>query len=232
MSTVVLRLAAPLSAWGADSKYRSRTTRPDPSYSAIVGLLAAAAGVRRGDPLPPWLREVEFAIRVDAPGTVLRDFHTINPPDFTRYSWLSSADQRKVRTVVSADGATRNDPVVTSRFYRQDAVYLVFIADPTGEVMAALQAPKFALYAGRKSCTLTFPIIAGVSTLPIEEAVIAWPRERSGGAVLEACMFTEPQGHPVIREEDLFDRPAASGFAKGRRYYFHVDPPNAAEVTV
>ena len=42
MATLLLRLAAPLQAWGADSKFETRKTNREPTKSGVIGLLAAA----------------------------------------------------------------------------------------------------------------------------------------------------------------------------------------------
>ena len=44
MATLLLRLAAPLQAWGADSKFETRKTAREPTKSGVIGLLAAALG--------------------------------------------------------------------------------------------------------------------------------------------------------------------------------------------
>ena len=46
MATLLLRLAAPLQAWGADSKFETRKTAREPTKSGVIGLLAAALGLR------------------------------------------------------------------------------------------------------------------------------------------------------------------------------------------
>ena len=46
MATLLLRLAAPLQAWGADSKFETRKTGREPTKSGVIGLLAAALGRR------------------------------------------------------------------------------------------------------------------------------------------------------------------------------------------
>lgn len=45
MATLLLRLAAPLQAWGADSKFETRKTAREPTKSGVIGLLAAALGL-------------------------------------------------------------------------------------------------------------------------------------------------------------------------------------------
>lgn len=45
MATLLLRLAAPLQSWGADSKFEIRKTNREPTKSGVIGLLAAALGL-------------------------------------------------------------------------------------------------------------------------------------------------------------------------------------------
>ena len=52
MATLLLRLAAPLQAWGADSKFETRKTGREPTKSGVIGLLAAALGLRRDETEP------------------------------------------------------------------------------------------------------------------------------------------------------------------------------------
>jgi CRISPR system Cascade subunit CasD len=48
MSTLLLRLAAPIQAWGVD-KFERRGTERIPTKSGVIGLLAAALGRRRNE---------------------------------------------------------------------------------------------------------------------------------------------------------------------------------------
>ena len=74
MSTLLLRLAAPLQAWGTDSKFEVRRTNREPSKSGVIGLLAAALGLRRDADLSK-LTALRFGVRVDRNGEVIKDFH-------------------------------------------------------------------------------------------------------------------------------------------------------------
>lgn len=47
MSTLLLRLAAPLQSWGIDSKFDIRRTGREPSKSGVIGLICAALGIKR-----------------------------------------------------------------------------------------------------------------------------------------------------------------------------------------
>ncbi|WP_367434345.1 type I-E CRISPR-associated protein Cas5/CasD [Streptomyces celluloflavus] len=78
MSPYVLlaRLAGPLQSWGVNSRFDQRDTNLRPTKSGFIGLLAAAAGYRREEPLTP-LDELRFAVRADRPGTPVDDYHTV-----------------------------------------------------------------------------------------------------------------------------------------------------------
>ena len=43
MATLLLRLAAPLQAWGSDSKFETRKTNREPTKSGVIGLLVLLA---------------------------------------------------------------------------------------------------------------------------------------------------------------------------------------------
>lgn len=129
MSTLLLRLAAPLQSWGVDSKFERRGTARMPTKSGVIGLIAAALGVRRNDDEGlEKLRALRFGVRVDQEGVLLRDYHT-------------------------AKGA--KDPYVTNRYYLSDAVFLAALEGDEGfliEIDNALQNPTFPLFLGRRSC--------------------------------------------------------------------------------
>ena len=46
MTTLLLRLAAPLQAWGAESKFETRRTLHYPTKSGVIGMLAGLEGDR------------------------------------------------------------------------------------------------------------------------------------------------------------------------------------------
>ena len=105
MATLLLRLAAPLQSWGADSKFETRKTNREPTKSGVIGLLAAALGLRRDDAAGlARLNGLHFAVRADREGSLLVDFHTANREE----------DRKKGKA-----------PYVTYRHYLQDAVFLV-----------------------------------------------------------------------------------------------------------
>lgn len=130
MSVLVLRLAGPLQSWGASSRFVRRTTEDMPTKSGIVGLLAAAQGRRRTDPIED-LVGLRLAVRCDQPGRLLRDFHTA-------HHMVSGASMP-----------------LSERFYRSDAVNVAFIEGTEGVVeglASALRDPAYPIYLGRRSC--------------------------------------------------------------------------------
>lgn len=169
---LVFQLYGPMAAWGDIAVGGYRPSFAHPSKSAIIGLLAAALGIRRDeDERQKTLADAcSFAVRVDAMGTLLRDYHTAQVPSekkgvthYTRYSELAV---KELNTILS------------SRDYRCDAIYIVAISFRNGcadslRILAErlnvqeftlsglaekLSKPVFVLYLGRKSCPLALPL--------------------------------------------------------------------------
>lgn len=149
MSTLLLKLKAPMQAWGSESRYTTRQTHTEPTKSGVLGLLAAAQGRRRTDPLED-LAELRFGVRVDQPGTLQRDFQT------------------------AIDRRTGKSMPLSYRYYLADAVFVAGVGgDPelVKILSGSLQAPKFPLYLGRRSCPANHDILLRVAEQPLEEAL-------------------------------------------------------------
>ncbi|MFB7823137.1 type I-E CRISPR-associated protein Cas5/CasD [Streptomyces hydrogenans] len=73
---LLVRLAAPLQSWGVASRFAHRDSHVRPTKSAVVGLVAAALGRDRTDPVDD-LAALVFGVRADHPGTPVRDYHTV-----------------------------------------------------------------------------------------------------------------------------------------------------------
>ena len=129
MATLLLRLAAPLQAWGADSKFETRKTGREPTKSGVIGLLAAALGLRRDESEAlTRLTGLRFGVRVEREGQLLVDYHTAKTQD-------------------------EKTSYVTYRHYLQDAVFLAGIESTDTALLQQLQQallhPAFPLYLGR-----------------------------------------------------------------------------------
>ncbi|MFQ5421285.1 MAG: type I-E CRISPR-associated protein Cas5/CasD, partial [Anaerolineae bacterium] len=72
MPTLLLRCVAPLQAWDTQSNFGVRTTGREPSKSGIIGLLCAALGRPRAEPVAD-LAALKMGVRVDQEGRILRD---------------------------------------------------------------------------------------------------------------------------------------------------------------
>jgi CRISPR system Cascade subunit CasD len=140
MATLLLRCVAPLQAWDTQSRFGVRTTGREPSKSGIVGLLCAALGRPRWEPVDD-LAVLKMAVRVDKEGRVLRDFHT-------------------AQNILKAGGGTKNTEVST-RYYLSDAAFLVGLeGDKTllTQLHTALKNPHWMLCLGRKACPPSLPV--------------------------------------------------------------------------
>jgi CRISPR system Cascade subunit CasD len=77
MDTLLIRLAAPMQAWGVQSHGENRDTALEPSKSGVIGLLCAALGRDRADALDD-LCALRMGVRVDREGRLQSDYQTIH----------------------------------------------------------------------------------------------------------------------------------------------------------
>ena len=192
MDYLVFQLQAPLSAWGETAVGEFRPTANYPSESALLGLLAAALGIRREDEdAHAALRKgYGFAIGVLSSGRLLRDYHTAQVPG--RVS-LKNRPHNSRRDELNLPKDELNT-ILSTRDYRQDAASVVAVQVRDGapyalsDVAQALVKPHFILYLGRKACPPAVPlnpqIIAAENALT---AVLAYQQalaKRGGGTAL------------------------------------------------
>ncbi|SFE28978.1 CRISPR system Cascade subunit CasD [Actinacidiphila alni] len=140
MSVLLLRLAGPLQAWGSAARFARRTTENAPTKSGVLGLLAAAEGRERDADLGD-LAALRYGVRIDQPGTRVRDFQTAHHGDTGKAMPLSE------------------------RFYLADAVFVAALEGPValiGRLDVAVRAPVWLPFLGRRSCPPSKPIDLGV----------------------------------------------------------------------
>lgn len=138
MGVLLLQLSGPLQSWGDSSRYTRRLTRNEPTKSGVVGLLASALGRSREDDVAD-LAELEFAVRADQRGELVRDFQT----------------ERLEKEIMP----------LTNRYYLADAKFLAAISGSDELLQAldtAVKSPARPLYLGRRSCPADFPISRGL----------------------------------------------------------------------
>lgn len=146
MTTLLLRLAGPMQAWGLESRFVVRDTGREPSKSGVVGLLCAALGRPRSAPLDD-MAALRMGVRVDQEGSVKVDYHT-----------AGGTHRRDDRYgVIKADGSS-GGTVLSRRYYLTDASFLVGLETTDtaheallGRLDAALARPVWPLFLGRKA---------------------------------------------------------------------------------
>lgn len=202
-----------MQSWGTQSRFGERDTGLEPSKSGAIGLLCAALGRARTEPVDD-LASMRMGVRIDREGTVARDFHTLG-------------------LVVRPDGKKTN-PFLSNRYYLADASFLVgFESADTGlleRLQAAVASPRWQLFLGRKSFVPGEPPVVvdaegrldGVRALPLFDALREEPLDgrsgRSGSSSADrVCRFVieVPFGPGVERR---FDQPAPGAAYEHRQF--------------
>lgn len=163
---LLLRLEAPLMAFGSEMVDSRGPIRDFPASSMLTGLLANALGLDRTERAAHQrLQErLVFGVRLDHPGERLRDFQTAS---------LHAADRgwtTRGRPEGRAGGAaTYVSPHIRERDYLADACVTVALRlapadeNPTvGDLAGALAEPARPLFLGRKPCLPSTPLLLGV----------------------------------------------------------------------
>lgn len=194
MATLLLRLAAPLQSWGSDSKFETRKTDRAPTKSGVIGLLAAALGLRRDDTAGlARLNRLRFAVRTDQEGSLLVDFHTAKSSS-TSY--------------------------ITYRHYLQDAIFLAGLESDDEallqELEAALRYPVYPLYLGRRSCPPTLPLCLGIRSGALLDVLRAEPplARKASSVRMNIVADADPADPAAVPRRDL-----AMSFSPVHRQY-------------
>ncbi|MFH8220656.1 type I-E CRISPR-associated protein Cas5/CasD [Streptomyces sp. NPDC018057] len=192
MTVLLLCLAGPLQAWGSAARFVRRTTENAPTKSGVLGLLAAAQGRPRTADLSD-LAALRFGVRVDQPGTRVRDFHK-----------AQHAESGKVMPL-------------SYRFYLADAVFVAGVEGPEKlirQLHHALETPYFLPYLGRRSCPPARPLLfeGSLTDGPLEDALRATPWQASpwyARQLARAGAGVHGEGRPQPEQLDLLlDCPA------------------------
>lgn len=143
MATLLLRLQGPMQSWGTTSRFDERDTQLEPSKSGVLGLICAALGRDRKEPVDD-LAALRMAVRVDREGIPMRDYQTATGV-----------------VVASSGKADRDRTVVSQRYYLADAIFLVGLEgerELLARINSALRAPYWPLSLGRKSFVPSIPV--------------------------------------------------------------------------
>lgn len=159
-----------MQSWGTRSRWDVRDTGPEPTKSGVIGLIGCAMGLHRNDQeLERLDRDLLFGIRIDRPGVVSTDYHTVSgyhrtaAGDF-KHSEGTAASLAKARE-------HRESTIVSPRDYIHDAAFLVALTSNNSTLLRQiagelehpdwpgnLRRPNWPLYLGRKACVPSRPI--------------------------------------------------------------------------
>ena len=174
MPTLLLRLQGPLQSWGTTSRFDERDTQLEPSKSGVIGLLCAALGRDRAEPVDD-LAALRMGVRVDREGVPMRDYQTA-----TGVLIAASAKADLERTVVSP------------RYYLADACFLVGLEGEDEPLLRqlhqALRQPVWPLALGRKSFAPAGPVYLpdGLVMQPLQAALLGQARGAAIAAMTTA----------------------------------------------
>ncbi|MCD1147299.1 type I-E CRISPR-associated protein Cas5/CasD [Peptoniphilus sp. KCTC 25270] len=217
MKTILLKFAGPLQSWGTGSHFETRHTDYYPSKSAVIGLIAGSMGIRREEEERlEELRNLDFALRIDQQGQILRDYHI--------------ASKYKPTGVFEKN-------YVTNRYYLEDAIFMVAIGseeeEKIEEIAEALKSPYFQGFMGRRSLPLTADFFYGIEEKNPIEALkeIPWQgadwykkhHKNQLTIYADAHLIPEEKGKPRK------DRPI-SFHQKERKFAFRMEAKTSCEV--
>ena len=158
---LIFQLYAPLASWGDEAGGEMRRSATIPTRSALLGLLAAAVGIRRDEEqrLESFNHAYHLAVRPrSGRESWLEDYHTTQVPPVNRKRRYYTRREELDRP--ASDLGT----ILSQREYRCDGYWQVAVScdgQPEFSLEAlqqALMQPCFPLYLGRKSCPLALPL--------------------------------------------------------------------------
>lgn len=163
---LLLRLEAPLMAFGGPKVDALGVTRDFPGQSQIAGLFGNALGYDHGDAdaLEALQSRLRFACLLARPGERFRDYQTVDlgQPHLSGTGWTTRG------RLESRAGASSDGTHIRQRWYLADALVLVALTleppdvEPSLVTLAdALDHPARPLFIGRKPCLPAAPMRLG-----------------------------------------------------------------------
>lgn len=206
MPTLLLRLVGPMQSWGIQSNYAYRDTALEPSKSGVIGLICAALGRPRTEPIND-VASLTMGVRVDREGVVLRDYHTAGIDGFLR----------------AGGSVETKNAILSDRFYLADAAFLVGLQGDDmallKQIQNALEHPHWMLWLGRKAFVPSEPVAipGGLQDADLWTAITSYrPRLRPKRHRLDderiRIMLEDETGDIVRRDQPL-------SFEKGNRQF-------------
>lgn len=172
MKYLLFRLYGPMSSWGDIAVGEMRPSFTYPSKSAVLGLVAAALGIRRDEEAKhqQLAESLGFAVCVESAGVPLADYHTAQVP--------SGKERYCTRRQELSGEKSELNTIPSTRDYRSDGLYIVVLWQrkhsewDIEQIKTKLEQPEFVPYLGRKSCPAALPFEAQViDTVSLVEAL-------------------------------------------------------------
>lgn len=207
---LLFQLYSPWCSWGEVAVGEVRPSEVRPSRSALLGLLAAALGLRREDEeRHAALSDCTlFAVLVESQGVVQVDYHTTQTSTPRRGQVHRSRPDQLDRP--RSELAT----ILSRRHYRADALYRIAVAhrgdgDPSVEELRdALLRPVFPLYLGRKSCPPALPLApAVIEAQDLAQALTEYSPITGLGSVAEGLRRLRRRSRPQLFWDENFPAP-------------------------
>lgn len=209
LKTILMKFQGPLQSYGTDSHFEIRHTDDHPSKGAVLGLIAAALGIRREetDALKE-LGALQLVLRVDQVGQKSRDYQIV-----AKHKKNGEFDRN----------------YVTNRYHLEDAVFLVGLEgeDKLMErIYQALERPYFPLSYGRRSCPVNYDFLLGIyEGTAIDQLkgrpwmAAEWYRERrTGEEKIRLDLYGDEACLPESRQKSLRRDKALSFSQLGRKH--------------
>ncbi len=170
---LLFQLYGPMASWGDIAVGEVRPTHSHPGKSAIIGMIAAALGIKRDeeDKHIQLNKSYGLAVRVDASGTILRDYHTTQvPPNVALKKHPASTRRDELEALDSylKESGKNIGTMLSMRDYYSDAINTILLwaqenaSHSLNKLKASLTNPNYTLYLGRKSCPVSLPLNAQV----------------------------------------------------------------------
>ncbi|EPX84372.1 CRISPR-associated protein, Cas5e family [Rubellimicrobium thermophilum DSM 16684] len=197
---LIFTLSAAFAGFGDVAGHERRGSWTWPGRSAVLGLLAAAQGIRRDGDFAA-LDALRLAVAVFDTGAALRDYHTVQTVP-------SAVIKRPQSRPAALRRAGKNaNTTISHRDYRAGVLYGVAVAGPgLPALAAALEAPAFHLYLGRKACPLNAPLAPRIVAAETPEAALCHLRLPPWAEGLTAQTLYADDG-PAERVETRHDAP-------------------------
>ncbi len=234
---LLFRLYGLMAAWGDTAVGEYRPSRSHPSRTAVLGLLAAALGIRRDqeEDLLALDRSAGVAVRLDLPGELLRDYHTTQvAPESKKLHYRTRSDELR---------SDRLHTILSQRDYRVDAGASIALYRKDGDNALehwrhALHEPVFPPYLGRKSCPLGLPMDPTIVRADdLKAAFDAYPDCSEQLVVFTGCYATSPPKTVRYYSEDADESltpgmsyPVSDRLLSRRRWQFAMRDEYAASL--